>query len=134
MDKDGLLASRGVTDETVLANIMSDPYFSKTYPKSLDRHDFLINIVAELSVEDAIRSMTSLPAQVLGLKNRGVLREGNLADIVILDFNDVRDKATFFKPHEYPEGIKYVMINGQFVVENGKPNGALPGKIISTWR
>ena len=90
--------------------------------------------VESLSVEDAIRSMTSLPAQVLGLKNRGVLREGNLADIVILDFNTVRDKATFFKPHEYPEGIKYVMINGQFVVENGKPNGALPGKIISTWR
>ncbi|MAR49704.1 MAG: anhydro-N-acetylmuramic acid kinase [Rhodobacteraceae bacterium] len=60
MDKDGLLASRGVTDETVLANIMSDPYFSKTYPKSLDRHDFLINIVAELSVEDAIATLTSL--------------------------------------------------------------------------
>ena len=105
--------------------------FYGTFPRKIRKYAM---DVESLSVEDAIRSMTSLPAQVLGLKNRGVLREGNLADIVILDFNTVRDKATFFNPHEYPEGIKYVMINGQFVVENGKPNGALPGKIISTWR
>ena len=60
MDKDGVLAARGITDETILANILCDPYFSKTYPKSLDRHDFLSDIVAGLSVEDAVATLTSL--------------------------------------------------------------------------
>ena len=87
-----------------------------------------------LSVEDAIRSMTSLPAIVFGLKDRGVIREGNIADLVIMDLERIRDAATFFEPHQYPEGIEYVLVSGKFVVEGGEPTGSLPGKIITTWR
>ena len=105
--------------------------FYGTFPRKIRKYAME---KGALTVLDAIRSMTSLPAQVLGLKNRGVVREGNVADLVIMDLNTVRDKATFFEPHQYPEGIEYVMVGGEMVVEKSEPNGALPGKIITTWR
>ena len=85
-----------------------------------------------LSLEDAIRSATSLPAQILGLQDRGILRAGSFADIVVFDPTRIRDTATFFAPHQYPEGIDHVMINGQVVVDGGKLTGALPGRVITT--
>ena len=105
--------------------------FYGTFPRKIRKYAMERDA---LSVLDAIRSMTSLPAQVLGIKDRGVVREGNVADLVIMDLDRIRDKATFFEPHQYPEGIEYVMVGGQFVVLKGEPNGALPGKIITTWR
>jgi len=80
-----------------------------------------------LSLEEAIRRMTSLPAQKFQLKYRGLLKEGMAADIVIFDENDVADKATFEKPHQFSVGFKFVLVNGQLVIEEGKHNGIKSG-------
>lgn len=83
-----------------------------------------------LTLEEAIRKMTSFPAQRLGLVDRGVLRPGAWADIVVFDLERVRDRATNVHPHRYPEGIDYVFVNGILVVEGEKHTGALPGKVL----
>jgi N-acyl-D-amino-acid deacylase len=84
-----------------------------------------------ISIESAIRSSTSLPATIMGLKDRGLVREGMAADLVVLDLATIRDKATFFEPHQYSEGIEYVFINGVAVVDGSKITWALPGKVIT---
>jgi N-acyl-D-amino-acid deacylase len=84
-----------------------------------------------LSLENAIRSATSLPAQILGLQDRGVLRVGSYADVVVFDQNTIRDRATFFEPHQYPEGIHYVLINGQLVVDGARLTNALAGRVLT---
>jgi N-acyl-D-amino-acid deacylase len=83
-----------------------------------------------ISMEEAIRKMTSFPAQVLGLQDRGMIKEGVWADIVIFDPKTVIDKATFENPHQYPEGIKYVIVNGHIVIEDQEHTSALPGKVL----
>jgi N-acyl-D-amino-acid deacylase len=80
-----------------------------------------------------VRSMTSLPAQILGLKDRGLIREGNAADLVVFDVEGIRDKATFFQPHQYPEGIELVLVNGMPVVDGGRPTGKLAGRVITRY-
>jgi N-acyl-D-amino-acid deacylase len=83
-----------------------------------------------ISVEHAIRASTSLPALIMGLKDRGLVREGLAADLVVLDLSTIRDKATFFEPHQYPDGIVHVFVNGVAVVDGSKLTWALPGKVI----
>jgi N-acyl-D-amino-acid deacylase len=83
-----------------------------------------------LRLEDAVRRMTSLPAQRFKIDNRGLIRVGYAADIVIFDENKVIDKATFEQPHAYSEGINYVLVNGIPVLENGKHTGRKSGEII----
>ena len=83
-----------------------------------------------ISVEHAIRSSTSLPALIMGLKDRGLIREGMAADLVVFDLATIRDKATFFEPHQYPEGIEHVFVNGIAVVDGSKITNALPGQVI----
>jgi len=83
-----------------------------------------------ITLEHAIRSSTSLPARIMDLKDRGQLREGFAADIVIFDLATIRDKATFFEPHQHSEGIEYVFINGAAVVDAGKLTLATPGKVL----
>lgn len=83
-----------------------------------------------ISLEDAIRRMTSLPAQKFGLNDRGLLREGYAADILIFDENKVQDVATYEKPHAYSKGFEYVIVNGQVVVENEKHLGTRSGKAL----
>ncbi|HEU0112490.1 MAG TPA: amidohydrolase family protein, partial [Flavisolibacter sp.] len=83
-----------------------------------------------IPLEEAIRRMTSLPAQKFGLKDRGLLREGFAADIVIFDENEVTDLSTFIKPHAYSKGFKYVLVNGQVVVENEQHLGTRSGKAL----
>ena len=80
-----------------------------------------------ISLEDAIRKMTSLPAQTFGFRDRGMIREGFAADIVIFDENTIIDQATFDKPHQYPLGISYVLVNGAVVVANNQMTEARPG-------
>jgi len=84
-----------------------------------------------ISLESAIRSSTSLPAQIMGLRDRGLIREGMAADLVVFDLDTIRDKATFFEPHQYSEGIDYVFVNGVAVVDGGALTWALPGKVIT---
>jgi N-acyl-D-amino-acid deacylase len=102
--------------------------FYGTFPRKI-RHYALDRGV--LTVEDAVRSATALPAQILGLKDRGLLREGSVADVVVFDLENIRDTATFFEPHQYAQGIDYVLINGEFVVDGGRPTGALPGRVLT---
>jgi N-acyl-D-amino-acid deacylase len=83
-----------------------------------------------ITLEDAIRKMTSMPATAFRVKDRGLLREGYFADITVFDPEKVIDKATFESPHQYPEGIEYVIVNGKLVMENGKVGEALPGKAV----
>src|ERR1043166_30496 len=83
-----------------------------------------------ISLEDAIRKMTSLPATTFRLKNRGELREGNWADVVVFDPNKIRDAATFKDPHHYAIGFAHVLVNGVEVVKNDEHTGARPGKAL----
>ena len=83
-----------------------------------------------LPMEEAIRKMTSFPAQILGIQDRGIIREQMWADLTVFNPETVIDKATFQNPHQYPEGIKYVLVNGQLVIENSEHTGDLPGKVL----
>jgi len=83
-----------------------------------------------ISLEHAIRSSTSLPARIMDLKDRGQIREGFAADLVVFDLATIRDKATFFEPHQHSEGIDYVFVNGTAMVDGGKLTHARPGRIL----
>ncbi len=83
-----------------------------------------------LTMADAIRKMTSLPADIVGLRDRGRLTPGYQADIVIFNPETVADRATFTQPKQYPVGIDYVLVNGQVVIEQGEHTNALPGQIL----
>lgn len=83
-----------------------------------------------ITLEHAIRSSTSLPARIMDLKDRGQVREGFAADLVVFDLATIRDKATFFEPHQHSKGIEYVFINGIAAVDAGKLTHATPGKIL----
>lgn len=102
--------------------------FYGSFPRKI-RHYALDRGV--ISVESAIRASTSLPATIMGLKDRGLIREGLAADLVVFDITRIRDTATFFEPHQYPEGIDYVFVNGVAVVDGGKLTWALPGKVLT---
>ena len=101
--------------------------FYGSYPRKIHRYAIEGNAI---SLEHAIRSSTSLPAKIMGILDRGLLLEGFWADVVILDPDKVRDRATFFKPHQYSEGVDFVLVNGVAVAGNGEPTGALPGVVI----
>ncbi len=83
-----------------------------------------------LTLEEAIRKMSAFPAQRLGLADRGVLREGMVADLVVLDPARVRDPATFERPHQYAEGVRLVMVGGAVVFEDGAMTAARPGVVL----
>ena len=81
-----------------------------------------------IALEDAVRKMTSLPAQTFGLRERGLIREGFAADLVIFDDSKVTDKATFEMPHQYAEGFSTVIVNGQIVFDGQKMTGKMSGQ------
>ncbi|MCG8421573.1 MAG: amidohydrolase family protein [Proteobacteria bacterium] len=84
-----------------------------------------------LSVEAAVRSATSLPAEIMGITDRGIIKEGFHADIVVFDLETLEDRATFLEPHQTPKGIETVIVNGKLVVDNEEVTGALPGVVLS---
>lgn len=83
-----------------------------------------------LTLEDAIRKMTSWPATRMRIADRGLIREGMWADVVIFDYDKIQDRATYQHPDLTPDGIDYVLVNGQVVVEHGTHTGARPGKVL----
>jgi N-acyl-D-amino-acid deacylase len=83
-----------------------------------------------ISLEDAVRKLTSLPATRMRLFDRGALREGLWADLTIFDFDRIQDTATYENPVAAPTGVDYVLVNGQIVVDEGKHTGATPGKVL----
>lgn len=98
-----------------------------TFPRVLGKY---VREEKLLTLETAIRKMTSLPAGKIGLQSRGIIKEGFWADIVIFDPATIKDKATFDNPHQYPEGINYVIVNGQVVVDHGRLTDVRPGKVL----
>ena len=84
-----------------------------------------------ISLERAVQKMTGFPAKKLGLKDRGLIQTGMAADLVLFDPNIIKDTATFENPHQYPMGIRHVIVNGETVILNGKHTGKLPGKKLS---
>ncbi|MEM2875425.1 MAG: amidohydrolase family protein, partial [Candidatus Bathyarchaeia archaeon] len=103
------------------------PRFYGTYPRILGKY---VREEGVLTLEEAIRKMSSFPAQKIKLKDRGLMKEGMWADIVIFDPAKVKDRATYEDPHKYPEGIEYVLVNGKLVIEGGEHTGALNGKVL----
>jgi N-acyl-D-amino-acid deacylase len=83
-----------------------------------------------ITLEEAVRKMSSFPAQRLGLQDRGILRPGMKADIAVFDPNRVRDAATFERPHQYAEGVSTVIVNGQVAFERGSMTAARSGKVL----
>ena len=98
-----------------------------TFPRMLGRY---VREEKIMTLGEAIQKMTSLTASKFGLKWRGWLREGFYADIVIFDPEKVIDRATWEEPHQYPEGIHYVIVNGQVVIDRGNHTGLLPGRVL----
>ena len=83
-----------------------------------------------LSLPEAIQKMTSIPAKRFSIENRGMIREGYFADLTLFDPETIQDRATFDHPLQYPEGIEYVLVNGEVVLDRGRRTKARPGKVI----
>jgi N-acyl-D-amino-acid deacylase len=103
-----------------------------TFPRVLARY---VRQRRTLRLEEAIRKMTSFPANKLGLSDRGLVREGMKADIVIFDPSKIVDRATYLKPHRFPTGIEYVIVNGRITIAEGKYLRRLNGRVLKhAWR
>ncbi|WP_419162173.1 N-acyl-D-amino-acid deacylase family protein [Candidatus Palauibacter sp.] len=102
--------------------------FYGTFPRKIKRYAMDLGV---LPIESAVRSMTSLPAQLLRLSDRGMIREGFVADIAVLDLDELQDNATFFDPHQYASGVDYVLVSGTLVVDGGALTWALPGVVLT---
>ncbi len=98
-----------------------------TYPRILGHYVRDENL---FTLEEAVRKMTSLPARVLGLQSKGLIREGMDADLVVFNPNTVDTRASFEDPKQYPEGIEHVLINGEWVIRNSETTGNAPGEVI----
>ena len=110
-----------------LSNGKPHPRNYGTFPRFLG---YYVRERKLLTLPEAIKKMTSKPAAKLGLEDRGSLKKGNFADIVVFDPETIADKATFIDPHQYPVGIDYVLVNGTPVIDHGKHTEKLPGKVL----
>jgi dihydroorotase/N-acyl-D-amino-acid deacylase len=108
-----------------LSRAKSHPRGWGSYPRILGHY---VRDEHQLTLEQAIHKMTGMPAKRVGLRERGLLRDGFYADLTIFDPQRVVDRATFAAPNQYPEGIKYVIVNGQISVDDGKRTTALAGR------
>jgi len=119
--------SSGASPEGLLGQEHPHPRAYGTFPHILRKY---VREEKKLSLEDAIRKFSSLPAQRMRLTDRGVLKEGMWADVVVFDPATVRDLATFENPNQLSEGMEYVLVNGVAVIDGGKMTGKLPGKVL----
>jgi dihydroorotase/N-acyl-D-amino-acid deacylase len=119
--------SPGTSPEGILGQEHPHPRAYGTFPRILRKY---VREDKALTLEDAIRKMSALPAQRLRLTDRGVLKAGMWADVVIFDPATVRDLATFDNPNQLSEGMQYVLVNGVPVIDQGKMTGALPGRVL----
>jgi N-acyl-D-amino-acid deacylase len=119
--------SEGTSPEGILGQAHPHPRAYGTFPRILSKY---VREEKVLTLEDAIRKFAALPAQRMRLTDRGVLKQGMWADVVIFDPATVRDRATFDSPNQLSEGMDYVLVNGTPVIEQGKMTGELPGKVL----
>ena len=126
---DGMVGSDGyaVAPYGLTGEAKVHPRYYGTFPRILGHY---VREKQVLSLEAAIRKMTYLPALKLGLKNRGLVKKGYRADMVVFDESRIIDTATFENPHQYPRGIHHVMVNGQKVISEGEHTGQLPGEVL----
>ena len=103
------------------------PRYYGTFPRKIRKY---VREEGVLELSDAVRTMTSLPAAVLGMEDRGVIREGAVADIAVFDLARLTDKATYSDPHQLAEGMVYVFVNGEPAVRDGKFTGGLHGEVL----
>jgi len=114
------------TDSTFVAAKPS-PRTYGSFPRVLGQ---FVRDEALLSLEEAVRSMTSAAAARLGLRDRGLVRDGYIADLVVFDVDQVRSNATYEQPRSFPDGIAHVVVNGELVVSAGEHTGARPGSVL----
>jgi N-acyl-D-amino-acid deacylase len=119
--------SSGASPEGLLGRDHPHPRAYGTFPRVLRKY---VREEHKLTLEDAIRKFSALPAQRLRLEGRGLLRAGMWADVVIFDPATIRDLATFDNPNQLSQGMTFVFVNGAPVIDNGKMTGALPGKVL----
>jgi N-acyl-D-amino-acid deacylase len=119
--------SEGTSPEGILGQAHPHPRAYGTFPRVLAKY---VREDKALSLEDAIRKFSALPAQRMRFTDRGVLKAGMWADVVIFDPATVRDRATFDDPNQLSEGMEYVLVNGTPVIAEGKMTGVLPGKVL----
>ncbi len=119
--------SSGTSPEGILGEDHPHPRAYGTFPRILRKY---VREEKKLTLPDAIRKFSALPAQRLRLTDRGVLKQGMWADVVVFDPETVRDLATFDDPNRFSEGMEYVLVDGVPVIANGKMTGALPGKVL----
>lgn len=117
----------GVRPDGLLGQKSIHPRAYGSFPRILGKY---VREEKVLTLEEAIRKMTSLPAQRLGLVDRGLLREGLYADVVVFDPAKITDRATFEMPHQTSEGVVHLFVNGVAVLDSGRPTGKLPGGIL----
>ncbi len=121
---------------TMVASDGEIPIFGKgsPHPRSYGTFARVLGVYVRekqlLSLEDAVRKMTSLPAARVGLADRGLIRPGMKADLAVFDPATIRDRATFDEPHAHAEGVSFVLINGVVVVDAGRLTGARPGRVL----
>jgi dihydroorotase/N-acyl-D-amino-acid deacylase len=119
--------SQGTATGGLLGKEHPHPRAYGTFPRILRKY---VREEKKLRLEEAIRKFTALPAQRMRLSDRGVLKAGMWADIVVFDPQTVTDRATFENPNQLSEGMQYVMVNGVPVIDAGKATNALPGKVL----
>ncbi|HEY2740468.1 MAG TPA: D-aminoacylase [Thermoanaerobaculia bacterium] len=119
--------SEGTSTEGLLGKEHPHPRAYGTFPRILRKY---VREEKKLRLEEAIRKFTALPAQRMGFADRGVLKAGMWADVVVFDPETVRDLATFENPNQLSQGMDYVLVNGVPVIDSGKMTGALPGKVL----
>jgi len=119
--------SSGASPEGLLGQEHPHPRAYGTFPRILRKY---VREEKKLALEDAIRKFSALPAQRVRLTDRGVLKEGMWADVVVFDPATIKDVATFADPNQLSQGMEYVLVNGGLVIDQGKMTGALPGKVL----
>jgi dihydroorotase/N-acyl-D-amino-acid deacylase len=119
--------SQGTAPDGLLGKEHPHPRAYGTFPRILRKY---VREEHKVTLEDAIRKFTALPAQRMRLADRGVLKQGMWADVVIFDPDSIRDVATFENPNQLSVGMSYVLVNGVPVIAEGKMTDALPGKVV----
>ncbi|MGD0735253.1 MAG: D-aminoacylase [Terracidiphilus sp.] len=119
--------SSGTSPDGLLGSEHPHPRAYGTFPRILRKY---VREEKELTLPDAIRKFSALPAQRMRLTDRGVLKQGMWADVVVFDPARITDKSTFENPNQFSVGMEYVLVNGVPVIEEGKMTGALPGKVL----
>jgi dihydroorotase/N-acyl-D-amino-acid deacylase len=116
-----------VSPDGIYARMHPHARWYGTFPRVLGRY---VREQRALTLPEAVRKITSMNAEKISVRDRGWVREGLRADVTLFDPQTVIDRATFEDPHQYPEGIPYVIVNGVLVLDDGRHTGELPGQVL----